>query len=347
MAQHRPGLRHQVYVGVGEPHTVGDRNLRSQEPKVVEVRQRSHPPVTRAIHLLVDRFLDVDVHAGLMFPGEFTHVPQHLVRAPVDVVRTYEHTNAVRLFATNQLFGKAQVVPRRHRAERKDLLNLRDEVRGQRAQEAVVVLVHQVVLVAVEQGKRHTHAGRLVGFYQAGCPVVQRHALREPPERVVVHHGRDAGLDHLHGAVERVQVRINVTLPELGDHPRLQRQVRRAKLERRQAAVVVGVDQPRDDDEVRGADNLVRPVSRLQIVVTADLDDLTVALEDGAVGDDLAFVVADGPAHDVLATDQRRGQRSTPGFPGSLAIGRQLITATPAQQRTPADVRPGRSDRGR
>ena len=64
----------------------------------------------------------------------------------------------------------------------------------------------------------------------------------------------------------------------------------------------MGIDQPWYDDESRTTDHLIRLMARLEIVVSADLNNLPVALKYSAVGDNFALVVAKRPAHDILTT---------------------------------------------
>jgi len=120
--------------------------------------------------------------------------------------------------------------------------------------------------------------------------------------------GGDARLEHLKRGVERVQVGIDVARDHAAREPELERMIGRAELERRQAHMVMRVDEARDDHVLGRAQDLVGTVTALEFGVGPDLDHDAVALEDGAVRDDPRVRAAVHLDHDVLAPDQRGRQ---------------------------------------
>ena len=119
-------------------------------------------------------------------------------------------------------------------------------------------------------------------------------------------HGGDTGFDHFERGVQRVEVGVDGAARDPGREPELQGVVTRPALDRRQADVVMAVDEPRDDDVVRRADDCVGLVSGRDLVMGADVDDDAVALEDRTVLDDRRFVAVDDSADHVLPTNQGR-----------------------------------------
>ena len=71
------------------------RNFRAKNAKFQQMAQRSLAPMTTAIHLLIDRLLEMDVQSRVIAASEVAHRSQHVVRAPVNVVRTDENVRPV------------------------------------------------------------------------------------------------------------------------------------------------------------------------------------------------------------------------------------------------------------
>lgn len=117
-------------------------------------------------------------------------------------------------------------------------------------------------------------------------------------------HGGDTGLDHLERGVQGVEVGGDGAARNEGRQPQLQGMVPRPALDRGQTDVVMAVDEPRDHDVVRGADDRVRVVPRRDLVMGAAVDDDAVALKDGAVLDDRCVVSASDSADDVFPANQ-------------------------------------------
>ena len=78
-----------------------------------------------------------------------------------------------------------------------------------------------------------------------------------------MHHGGDPGLDHLNGAVQRVQVGVNVAISPAGKGPYLQRLVVDAQLKGREPDMMMGVNKAGDHQEVGGANLFIRGIFRL------------------------------------------------------------------------------------
>ena len=84
--------------------------------------------------------------------------------------------------------------------------------------------------------------------------------------------GGDAGTHELERRIQRVQMEVDPASSHPVVGPELQRQVRRSELQRRQADMVVRVDEPREHDEVVATDDF-RIVRRAKIANRADIHD--------------------------------------------------------------------------
>ncbi len=122
------------------------------------------------------------------------------------------------------------------------------------------------------------------------------------PDLQMLHRG-DPRSDHLEGRIEGVEVGIDGASGDPRREPELERVIARTELDRRQADVVMAVDQARDDDIIGRADDLVGLVLLRYLVMGADVDDHAVALEDRAVLDDRRLVTVDDAADDVFPTN--------------------------------------------
>src|SRR6476661_616632 len=95
----------------------------------------------------------------------------------------------------------------------------------------------------------------------------------------------DARADHLEGRIERVEIEVDVADHQAGDEPQLERHVGRAELHRREADMVMAVDEARQQDLLASADHRRGRILPLQVVIGADGDDYAVLLQHGAVLD--------------------------------------------------------------
>ena len=73
-------------------------------------------------------------------------------------------------------------------------------------------------------------------------------------------HRSDPKLHHLERRVERVEVGIDVASSEPACEPKLEGMIGRAELKRRQADVMMAVDEAGQDDIFGGSERLVRAV---------------------------------------------------------------------------------------
>ena len=118
--------------------------------------------------------------------------------------------------------------------------------------------------------------------------------------------GGDARLEHLEGRVERVEVRIDVPGGHAAREPELERMVRRAELQGREADVMMAVDEAGHHHVLDRAQHLVGAVAGVELGIRPHLHHHAIALEHGAVGDDAGLRPALDLDDDELATDQRR-----------------------------------------
>ena len=148
------------------------------------------------------------------------------------------------------------------------------------------------------------HARGLVGVDDLICDFHAHRAITAPGRVNCLDCGR-ARLNHLHGAIELVQVGINGADTDAVEAPHLQGQVRRSHLEGREAHVEMIVDQTGHDNVVAGADYLGVGMLLAQDIIGADCLDHAVPLEHRAVGDHLGRIGARNLADDVLSPYQR------------------------------------------
>ena len=301
----RAGLGQDIYVGLGEPYAVSAGDLGAEKAEVREMGQRRLAPVSRAVHLLVDRLLQMYVDSRGVACGELLDGPEHLVGAPVDVVRADEDAGAVRLLLVDKLGGHGQVVLQGDRPAAQIVSYPLGERRRKRSQKTLVVFVHEVVLVPVRKRECDAHPGVLVGLDDACARLVQARVRRQPGHHVIVHDRGYARLNHLHGAVQGVQVGVDVAQRPACDDPCLQRHVQRAELKRRETDMMMGVHQSGYHGEIGGAYLFVGLVPGPYFLVGTDLDDLAVPLEHRAILDYVAGVLIDDARDDVSAAYYR------------------------------------------
>ena len=130
---------------------------------------------------------------------------------------------------------------------------------GQARHELLVGLVDEPVLVAHGVAVADAHADILVGADDVARPLLDLGQGARHPAVDVLHRG-DARADHLERRVERVEIEVEVADHHAGDEPQFERHVGRAELHRRQADMVVAVDEARQQDLLAGADHRHRRV---------------------------------------------------------------------------------------
>ncbi len=131
------------------------------------------------------------------------------------------------------------------------------------------------------------------------CGKLARH-----PAMNVLHRG-DAGGDHLEGRIERVEVEIEIAGHQARREPQLERHVGRAQLDRRQADMMVAVDEAGQQRLLARADHRRIRIGALQILEWADRGDDAVALQHSAVVDLLPSMAIERPRDDMLAANDR------------------------------------------
>ena len=181
---------------------------------------------------------------------------------------------------------------------------------GQAGHELLVGLVDQPVLVAHGVAVADAHADILVGADGLGRPLLHVGQDARHPALDVLHRG-DARADHLESRIERVEIEVDVADHHAGDEPQLERHVGRAELHRRQADMVMAVDEARQQDLLAAADHRHGRVLAVQIVVGADGGDDAVLLQHRAVLDlvpgEAVLYAGDGGA----AADETGGHGSS------------------------------------
>ena len=191
--------------------------------------------------------------------------------------------------------GKLQpVVPALHRTT---------QFGRQAGDELRVILVDQPVLVAHRVAVRHAHADILVGADDfVGARFYFRQVAGRPALQML--HGGDAGGDHLECRIQRVEIRVDVAHHHAGDEPQFQRHVGRAKLHRRQADMVMAVDEAGQQDFVaRAQDRNIRMLAA-QIGIGADGGDHAVFLQHRSVRHFVPGVTIGGVGDHRAAADQ-------------------------------------------
>ena len=191
----------------------------------------------------------------------------------------------------------------------------------QTCHELLVGLVDQAVLVAHGVAVADAHADILVGADGLGGALLDVGEHTRHPALDVLHRG-DARADHLEGRIERVEIEVEVADHHAGDEPELQRHVGRAELHRREADMVVAVDEARQQDLLAGADDGDGRVLAMQVVVGADGCDDAVLLQHGAVLDlvpgEAVLYAGDGGA----AADEGGGHLALLSLPSPVLRGR-------------------------
>ena len=115
-------------------------------------------------------------------------------------------------------------------------------VGGDTVEELLVRLVDEMVLIAQRKAIGDAHADVFVRADDRFRALLNLRELARHPT-VNVLHGGDAGRDHLERGVERVEIEIEIAGHQARGEPQFERHVGRAELDRRQADVVVAIDE--------------------------------------------------------------------------------------------------------
>ena len=118
----------------------------------------------------------------------------------------------------------------------------RPDVSREALEELLVGLIDQVVLVAQREAIRHPHADIFVGADDRFRALFDLRQRAGHPAVNMLHRG-DARGDHLERRIERIEIEIEVSGDQTGGEPQFERHVGRAELDRRQADMMVAVDE--------------------------------------------------------------------------------------------------------
>ena len=240
----------------------------------------------------------------LYLPRGFGQPRQRRVRAPVQIGRRQLDLHpALVLVPSVHVLEQRDVVVERELEPVVPALHRSAQFRRQAGDERRIVLIHQPVLVAHRERIRHPHADILVGAdHFIGAPVHLGQLARHPAMDVL--HRGDARGDHLERRIQRVEIHVQIARHHAGDEPQFQRHVRRAELHRREADMVMAVDETRQQDFVAGADHRDGRVAALQVREGADGGDGAILLQDCAVGDLVPAMAIERAGDHRAAADQ-------------------------------------------
>ena len=304
-ADHHAALRGPLDVPRREPDPVPQREARPEEPEALEVLRRGAARAPARVLALIGGLVEMHVHSDLVPGRALPEGSQRLIGAPVEVGGRQldaDPIGAVLPASLPEAPEEVELIVQRDRLPRQERGDAGREVRRQAPHELLVRLVREAVLVAEHVGVGDSHADVLVRLDDAVGDFPHPRGRRAPPA-VDVLHGGDAGLEHLEGGVERVQVRIDGPRAKPAREPQLERQVRRPELERGEPDVVVGVHEAREHDVIGRSQHLVRRVPLAEGLVRPDVADDAVLLEDRGVFQHLRAVSADRAGDDVAASD--------------------------------------------
>ena len=291
-------------------------------------------PRRAGVFLLVGGLDQVHVHGGVVLGRGVRQQGQRLVGAPVQVGRgELDLHPALVVVLRMEALEHVHRVVEAHLEAVEPALHGALQLLGQAAHELLVGLVDEPVLVAHGVAVADAHADILVGADGLAGALLDVAEHARHPALDVLHRG-DARADHLEGRVERVEIEVEVADHHAGDEPELQRHVGRAELHRRQADMVMAVDEARQQDLLAAADDGDGRVLSMQVVVGADGRDDAVLLQHGAVLDlvpgEAVLYAGDGGA----AADETGGQcflLTTVAFLPTLSVGRcRRLTPTVA-----------------
>ena len=185
------------------------------------------------------------VERNAMLLRAFRQHGQRLVRAPMQVRRRELDLDAllVVMLGVEMLEQGDRILGRQLKAV-EVLGQHRAHVGGDTFEELLVRFIDEMVLIAQREAIRDPHADVLVGADDRFRALLDLRELAGHPAVNVLHRG-DAGRDHLERRIERVEVEIEIAGDEARGEPQFERHVGRAELDRRQADVMVAVDEAR------------------------------------------------------------------------------------------------------
>jgi hypothetical protein len=113
-----------------------------------------------------------------------------------------------------------------------------------------------------------------------------------------------ARFDHLEGRIEGVEMRVDLAEPDLGGKPEFERQIGRAKLERRQSDMVMAVDEAGEHHIAERPDHRPVGIRYAQRIEWADRRNDAVTDRDRSIIDDPRPPVIADPSDDRSPPDQ-------------------------------------------
>ncbi len=177
-------------------------------------------------------------------------------------------------------------------------------ISGNPLEKLLVRLIDEMVLVAQREAVGDPHADVLVGADdRLGALFDLRQLARHPAVNML--HCRDPRGDHLERRIEGVEVDIEVAGDEARGEPELERHIGRAQLDRREADVMMTVDEAGQQHLLACADDRRIWIGAAQLSESADRDDTPVALQHGAVVDLLPSMTIERPRDDMLSANDR------------------------------------------
>ena len=150
-------------------------------------------------------------------------------------------------------------------------------VGGDTVEKLLVRLVDEMVLIAQRKAIRDAHADIFVRADDQFRALLNLCELAWHPT-VDVLHGGDAGRNHLERGIERVKVEVEVPGHQARGEPQFERHVGGAELDRRQANMVVAIDETGQQRLLTRADNRRIRVGAAQLIERADRTDDAIAL---------------------------------------------------------------------
>ena len=214
---------------------------------------------------------------------------EKIVRRPLNVAGTQQYVHpavGVAAVLAVQAFEDGEIVVNRQIVGGEEAPEAGCQVRGEAGKKLLVVRVDDAILAPVVDRERRPHS------HVIKCPEHLVKVVFQPLGRglpVVVHDRGGARFNHLHGGEQGHQVVVVGAAGPAVENPGLQRVIAIPHLQAgNAAAVVMGIDQPREHDVVGPAYLLIRIARSLQLLISSHLLDYAVPLKYRAVGDDCA-----------------------------------------------------------
>ena len=281
------GLGHELDLGVGQPHPVGDGEARSEDAEVEQVPDGRLSVVAGSVQHLVERFRDVRLHAGvagLRLLGDALHEG---VRHPLRPRRRIPDVDAVvPAMASPQVVDDSEVVVlvevvRRRHAARGEATEL---VVGQAGQEFLVLAGSGDEEALGHEPRREGHADAGVVVRVEGLAGIGRIVVRGAPVAVYVDHAGDAGAQQPRRAQQGIESRCEAPTQREREQPGLQQPVPDPLLYSGDAvAVMMGVDHAGHDRDAFGAEDRRVRVPAAQGLPVSDLGDRAVLDADRSI----------------------------------------------------------------